>query len=35
MGHPAAASMTVMGITIHAGILPHNHPDAALSLYKT
>jgi catechol 2,3-dioxygenase-like lactoylglutathione lyase family enzyme len=33
-GHRAAASVTVMDITIHASFLPQDDPDAALAFYR-
>src|SRR6266571_4836318 len=33
-GHRAAASVTVMDITIHASFLPHDDPDASLAFYR-
>ena len=33
-GHRAAASLTVMDITIHASFLPHDDPDASLAFYR-
>jgi catechol 2,3-dioxygenase-like lactoylglutathione lyase family enzyme len=32
--HRAAASLTVMDITIHATFLPHDDPDASLAFYR-
>ena len=33
-GHPVAASVTAMDITIHASFLPHDDPDASLAFYR-
>jgi catechol 2,3-dioxygenase-like lactoylglutathione lyase family enzyme len=33
-GRRPAASVTVMGITIHATVLPHDDPDASLAFYR-
>jgi hypothetical protein len=33
-GHRAAASLTVMDVTIHSTFLPHNDPDASLACYR-
>ena len=33
-GHRPAASLTGMGITIHASFLPHDDPDASLAFYR-